>query len=96
MLEVSEGTDSSVLPVNLAIVVDVSESMHIRLATEAQFTELARTGVMQEVLVDGVPAWQSEDIPAEVLNSLPGRRQQQEFDPCLRFSPAITTTSRLR
>ena len=78
LLEVSGGTDSdgaadSVLPVNLSIVVDVSESMHVRLVTEAQFEELARTGVMQEVLVDGVPAWQSDDIPEQVLNSLPSK-----------------------
>jgi len=78
LLEVSGGTDSdgaadSVLPVNLSIVVDVSESMHVRLVTEAQFEELARAGMMQEVLVDGVPAWQSEDIPEQVLNSLPSK-----------------------
>jgi Ca-activated chloride channel family protein len=57
--------------VNLTIVVDVSESMHIRLATEAQFEELARKGVLQEVLVDGVPAWQSADIPEEAMAHLP-------------------------
>jgi Ca-activated chloride channel family protein len=78
LLEVSGGTDSdgaadSVLPVNLSIVVDVSESMHVRLVTEAQFEELARAGMMQEVLVDGVPAWQSEDIPEQVLNNLPSK-----------------------
>jgi len=83
LLEVSDGTDSGaadsdgaadrVLPVNLSIVVDVSESMHVRLVTEAQFEELARAGMMQEVLVDGVPAWQSEDIPEQVLNSLPSK-----------------------
>jgi Ca-activated chloride channel family protein len=73
LLEVSGEADSDALPVNLAIVVDVSESMHVRLVTEAQFKELARLGAMQEVLVDGVPAWQSADIPIEVLNSLPSK-----------------------
>lgn len=63
------GTPS--LPVNLALVVDVSESMHIRLATDAQFKELARNGLLQEVLVDGVPAWQSANIPEDVLVRLP-------------------------
>jgi Ca-activated chloride channel family protein len=71
LIEVSGEADSSALPVNLAIVVDVSESMHVRLATEAQFKELARMGMLQEVLVDGVPAWQSADIPAEALTRLP-------------------------
>ena len=71
LVEVSGKNDSAVLPVNLALIVDVSESMHIRVATDEQFKELARTGLLQEVLVDGVPAWQSADIPNEVLNRLP-------------------------
>jgi len=71
LLEVSGGTTTGTLPINLVIVVDVSESMHFRLATEAQFQELARMGMMQEVLVDGVPAWQSVNIPDEVLARLP-------------------------
>jgi Ca-activated chloride channel family protein len=71
LVEVSEQNDLAVLPVNLALVVDVSESMHIRVATDEQFKKLARTGLLQEVLVDGVPAWQSADIPNEVLARLP-------------------------
>jgi Ca-activated chloride channel family protein len=71
LLEVGGGADSDSLPVSLALVVDVSESMHFRLATEAQFEELARKGLLREVLVDGVPAWQSSGIPKEVLVSLP-------------------------
>jgi Ca-activated chloride channel family protein len=71
LLEVGGGSDTSSLPVNLALVVDVSESMHFRLATEAQFEDLARKGLLKEVLVDGVPAWQSSGIPREVLTSLP-------------------------
>ena len=71
LLEVSGSTDTDALPVNLAIVVDTSDSMHFRLATEAQFKKLAQMGLLQEVLVDGVPAWQSEEIPNEVLTHLP-------------------------
>lgn len=71
LVEARGSNDSTVLPVNLALVVDVSESMHIRVATDEQFRELARTGLLQEVLVDGVPAWQSADIPREVLTRLP-------------------------
>ena len=71
LLEVSGGADSASLPVNLALVVDVSESMRIRLVTDAQFEELARQGLLQEVLVDGVPAWRSDDISNEVLARSP-------------------------
>jgi Ca-activated chloride channel family protein len=71
LLEVGGGVDSALLPVNLVLVVDVSESMHFRLATEEQFEELARKGLLREVLVDGVPAWQSAGIPRETLTSLP-------------------------
>lgn len=71
LLGVGAGAGSISLPVNLALVVDVSESMHFRLATEEQFEDLARRGLLKEVLVDGVPAWQSSGIPREVLTSLP-------------------------
>ena len=71
LLEVSATTDSEVLPGNLALIVDVSESMHIRVATDEQFKALARTGQLKEVLVDGVPAWQSAGIPDQVLTRLP-------------------------
>jgi Ca-activated chloride channel family protein len=71
LLEVGGGTGSHSLPVNLALVVDVSESMHFRLATEAQFEDLARRGLLKEVLVDGVPAWRSAGIPREVLTHMP-------------------------
>jgi Ca-activated chloride channel family protein len=71
LLEVKGPADSATLPVNLSLVVDVSESMYIRVATDEQFSELVRTGLLQEVLVDGVPAWQSTGIPDEVLTRLP-------------------------
>jgi len=71
LLETSSGANSDFLPVNLGLVVDTSESMHIRLANETQFEELARMGVLKEVLVDGVPAWESGEIPVETLTRLP-------------------------
>jgi Ca-activated chloride channel family protein len=71
LIEAGGETDDGAWPVNLTIVVDVSESMHVRLATEAQFEELARMGVLEEVLVDGVPAWQSAEIPEEAMRHLP-------------------------
>ncbi len=71
LLEVKGSGGPASLPVNLAIVVDVSDSMHIRLVTEEQFRALAKRGILREVLVDGVPAWQSEGIPEGVLALLP-------------------------
>ncbi|RLC63129.1 MAG: VWA domain-containing protein, partial [Chloroflexi bacterium] len=71
LLEVSGGSEPASLPVNLALVVDVSESMHIRLASDEQFQELARGGMLREVLVDGVPAWQPADTSDAVLARLP-------------------------
>ncbi len=71
LLEVTEPAGTKTLPVHLVIVVDVSDSMYFRLVTEEQFRALARQGMLREVVVDGVPAWQSEDIPEEVLQHLP-------------------------
>jgi Ca-activated chloride channel homolog len=71
LLEIADETPAASLPVNLALVVDVSESMYIRVADDEQFRELSRRGLLQEVLIDGVPAWQSSDIPADVLARLP-------------------------
>ena len=71
LLETGSDSDDDFLPVNLGLVVDTSESMHIRLANEAQFKELARSGMLKEVLVDGVPAWELVEIPAVVMNRLP-------------------------
>jgi hypothetical protein len=45
--------------------------MHIRLVTEGQFDELARMGSLKEALVDGVPAWDSADIPSDVPARFP-------------------------
>ncbi len=71
LLEVGGGGGDEVLPVNLSIVVDTSASMRIRLVTEGQFKELAQIGALEEKLVDGVPVWQSVDIPRDVMARLP-------------------------
>lgn len=71
LLEVKGDKGPASLPVHLAIVVDVSDSMYIRLVTEEQFRTLAKLGVLQEVLVDGVPAWRSRGIPEEILAMFP-------------------------
>jgi len=66
-----QGTDSTPRPVNLALVVDVSESMNIRVLSNGEFKRLARNGTLQELLIDGVPAWHSADIPVEMIARLP-------------------------
>ncbi|MFN3763453.1 MAG: hypothetical protein ACK4WK_09680, partial [Anaerolineae bacterium] len=53
LLEVKGSGGPASLPVNLAIVVAVSDSMHIRLVTEEQFRARAKCGLLREVLVDG-------------------------------------------
>ena len=58
-------------PVNLGLVVDVSLSMHIRLVNDVQFTQLAQMGLVEEIIADGVPAWNIEDVPASIMQQLP-------------------------
>jgi Ca-activated chloride channel family protein len=58
-------------PLNLSLVVDASHSMFIRLVSPEQFDELAAMGLLQEVMTDGVPSWQTQNIPPEVLRRFP-------------------------
>ncbi len=53
------------LPVNLGIVVDKSNSMLVPILSPEQFQDLARQGAVHEVMVDGVPVWQFENMPAD-------------------------------
>jgi len=71
LVEVGGGGDAQSLPMNLGLVIDVSESMHIRMVTEDQFRELVGRGNTKEVLTDGIPAWEIESVPGEMVNQLP-------------------------
>jgi Ca-activated chloride channel family protein len=71
LVEIGGGEDAKALPVNLGLVIDASESMHIRMVTEDQFRELAGRGKTKEVLTDGIPAWEIESIPTEMVRSFP-------------------------
>jgi Ca-activated chloride channel family protein len=73
LVEVTGGKGASALPVNLGLVIDSSDSMRIRLVTDEQFTQLARYGNAQEVLTDGIPAYQITSVPGEVLSKFPRR-----------------------
>lgn len=73
LLDVTGGTDARRLPSNLGFVIDVSDSMRIRLVTDAQFAELLQSGQAQEVMTDGVPAYQVTSQAAELMRRLPRR-----------------------
>jgi len=73
LIEVTGGEGASALPVNLSLVIDSSDSMRIRLVTDEQFSQLARYGNAQEVLTDGIPAYQITSVPSEVLSNFPRR-----------------------
>jgi len=71
LVEIGGGEDAQSLPVNLGLVIDASESMHIRMVTEDQFKELVGGGNTKEVLTDGIPAWEIESIPTEMVRQFP-------------------------
>lgn len=58
-------------PLNLSLVVDASESMRIRLVTEAQFRDVVSLGAVQEIMADGVPAWQAQNLPRSLAEQFP-------------------------
>ncbi len=53
------------LPVNLAMVVDKSDSMCVPILSQEQFEELANMGNVSETMVDGVPVWHFENVPKQ-------------------------------
>jgi len=59
--------------VNLNLVIDISDSMRLRVATDEQLMQLARMGMIKEVIIDGVPAWDARSVPPDVLEKLPTR-----------------------
>lgn len=73
LLEIKGGEGATGLPSNLSFLLDTSESMRIRLVTDEQFTELARNGLAQEVMTDGVPAYQIKAVSNELINQFPRR-----------------------
>lgn len=61
----------AVLPVNLALAVDCSYSMYIRLALDQELEMLRQTGLVQQTVIDGVSAWRASDIPDEIMARFP-------------------------
>ena len=58
-------------PVNLGLVIDVSASMRIPLLSPAQFEDLAAQGLVHEVVADGIPVWQFENVTTASLKRYP-------------------------
>lgn len=73
LVEVTGGEGAQALPSNLGFILDTSDSMRIRLVTDQQFMELARNGQAQEVMTDGVPAYQITSISNDLIGKFPRR-----------------------
>src|SRR5689334_8480610 len=58
-------------PVNLGIVLDISESMRLPVLSQEQFQELARLGHVREVISDGIPVWTFPHIPDHIRRAAP-------------------------
>jgi len=59
------------VPVNLGIVLDISESMRLPVLSQEQFQELARLGHVKEVIADGIPVWTFPHIPDHIRRAAP-------------------------
>lgn len=73
LVEIGGGEGAQALPMNIGFVIDSSESMRIRLVTDEQFSKLVGYGRAQEVMTDGVPAYQISSIPNELVKKFPRR-----------------------
>ena len=73
MLDVRPGAGLTTYsaPVNLGIVLDISESMRLPVLSQAQFQELVRLGQAREVISDGIPVWTFPHIPDHIRRAAP-------------------------
>lgn len=67
LLTWSADTPHEPWPINWAFVADASRSMRIPVINQAQFQTLQQQQKLKQVLVDGVPVWQMEHLPDELL-----------------------------
>ena len=58
-------------PVNMAIVLDVSESMRLPVLSQEQFEELKKLGHVKQIVSDGVPVWTFSSIPEHIRRQAP-------------------------
>jgi len=73
LLEISGGEGADTLPSNLSLIIDTSDSMRIHLVSNDQFAEFVKAGLAQEVITDGVPAYQINLDLNEQMAKLPRR-----------------------
>jgi Ca-activated chloride channel homolog len=66
-----EGAQPLQAPVNLALVLDVSESMRLPVLSQEQFQELSRLGQVQQTVSDDVPVWTFQSIPEHIRKNAP-------------------------
>ena len=66
-----EGAVPLQAPVNIAVVIDVSESMRLPVLTQAQFEELSQLGQVNQTTSDGVPVWTFRSIPEHIRKQAP-------------------------
>src|SRR5437764_946996 len=74
LIEAQSGPNLGALaqvPVNLGIVLDISESMRLPVLNQQQFEELARLGHVKEVISDGIPVWTFPHIPDNIRRAAP-------------------------
>ncbi len=70
-LKSGEGAQPPQAPVNVAIALDVSESMRLPVLNQEQFEELKKLGQVSQTVSDGVPVWTFKNIPAEIRKRAP-------------------------
>lgn len=66
-----EGVRPDAAPVNMAVVLDVSESMRLPVLTQRQFKELSEMGQANQTVSDGVPVWTFKTIPEHIRRQAP-------------------------
>lgn len=74
LLETRPGASVGALaqvPINLGIVLDISESMRLPVLNQQQFAELQRMGHVKEVISDGIPVWTFPHIPDYIRRNAP-------------------------
>ena len=73
LIDVRPGPEAATAqaPVNMAVVLDVSESMRLPVLTQAQFKELSALGHVQQSVSDGVPVWTFKTIPEHIRRQAP-------------------------
>jgi Ca-activated chloride channel family protein len=73
LVDVRPGETAKALqaPVNLGLVLDVSESMRLPVLNQDQFEELKRLGQVQETMSDGVAVWTFKSIPEHIRSEAP-------------------------